>query len=151
MSNILPEEEGMKDHRGRPMIYKPEYGPMMLEYFEQWPSMREVEEEVASAGRKVKIVKKVTNYPPSIIKFAHSIGVSRNMVRIWAKRHQDFMCIYNRCVEIYEEFLSQRGLTNEYNAGFTRLLLGHHTEVKEVQKVEQEITDKRVININKVD
>jgi hypothetical protein len=121
---------------GRPTKYKPEYCEEMLKFFLEWPEYREVEEDAVSAGRKVKVIKRYPNRPPTLNKFSIKIGVDRTTLTRWAKENPDFCIVYERCVTIYEEFLSDKGLSSEYNAGFAKMLLSNHTRLKVNQEVE---------------
>jgi hypothetical protein len=140
----------MKHPGGRPSDYDPRHITEMLEFFQNWEPFREVEKEVASGGRKVIIKEKLVNYPPTLNKYAIKLGIDRKTLRRWAEDNPEFRPTYDACKTIQEEWLSDRGTTGEYHAGFTQLMLTNHSDIK--QKVTHEVTDARIeINIDKKD
>lgn len=122
---------------GRPSEYDPKHITEMLEFFQNWPLYREVEKEVASGGRKVIIKEKLVNYPPTLNKYAIKLGIDRRTLFRWAEDNPEFRPTYNACKTIQEEWLSERGLSGEYHAGFTELMLTNHSDIR--KKVTHEI------------
>lgn len=127
---------------GRPTDYHAGRGQEMIDFFMSWPEYIEETKEVASGGRKVVIKEMKPNVPPTFIKFGKKIGVTRSTLKLWADTHPEFSAIYEACKEIYEEFMSDKGLRGEFNAGFCKLLLVNHTSIRET--VVQEIKSVRL-------
>ena len=124
---------------GRPTDYLPRYCDEMRDFFMGWPEYVIHEEQVASAGRKVTIEIKKPNKPPTINKFAIKLGFHRDTLKDWCKQDDAFLRTYNLCKMIQEEFISDKGLMGEYNAGFAKLLLVNHCDIKD--KVEHDLSD----------
>lgn len=124
---------------GRPTDYHPRHITEMLEFFQSWPEYREVEKTVIANGRVTKIKEKVVNYPPTLNKYAIKLGIDRKTLLNWSEAHPEFLPTYKACKTIQEEWLSDRATTGEYHAGFTKLMLTNHTDIKE--KVIHDITD----------
>lgn len=124
---------------GRPTSYRPEICEEMMEFFTSWPEFREVEREVASGGRKLVIKEKLVNYPPTINKFAIKLGVHRDTLQEWSKVHEEFSVTYKLCKAIQEEWWSDRGVSGEYNPGFSKLMLVNHSGIKD--KITHDISD----------
>lgn len=122
---------------GRPSDYDPRHITEMLEFFQNWEPYREVEKEIASGGRKVVIKERLVNYPPTLNKYAIKLGIDRKTLRRWAEDNAEFRPTYDACKTIQEEWLSDRGTTGEYHAGFTQLMLTNHSDIR--QKVTHEI------------
>lgn len=122
---------------GRPSDYDPRHITEMLEFFQNWEPYREVEKEIASGGRKVVIKERLVNYPPTLNKYAIKLGIDRKTLRRWAEDNTEFRPTYDACKTIQEEWLSDRGTTGEYHAGFTQLMLTNHSDIR--QKVTHEI------------
>lgn len=124
---------------GRPSDYHPRHITEMIEFFQSWPEYREVEKTVVANGRVTKIKERVVNYPPTLNKYAIKLGIDRRTLFRWAEDNPDFRPTYNACKTIQEEWLSDRATSGEYHAGFTKLMLTNHTDIKE--KVIHDITD----------
>jgi hypothetical protein len=122
---------------GRPSDYDPRHITEMLEFFQNWEPYREVDKEIASGGRKVVIKERLVNYPPTLNKYAIKLGIDRKTLRRWAEDNAEFRPTYDACKTIQEEWLSDRGTTGEYHAGFTQLMLTNHSDIR--QKVTHEI------------
>jgi hypothetical protein len=122
---------------GRPSDYDPKHITEMLKFFQSWPEYREVEKTVVVNGRVTNIKEKVVNYPPTLNKYAIKLGVDRKTLRRWAEDNQEFRPTYDACKTIQEEWLSDRATAGEYHAGFTKLMLTNHTDIRE--KVVHEI------------
>ena len=122
---------------GRPTDYDPRHITEMLEFFQNWEPFREVEKEIASGGRKVVIKERLVNYPPTLNKYAIKLGIDRSTLKRWSEENPDFYPTYKACETIQEEWLSDRGTTGEYHAGFTQLMLTNHSDIR--QKVTHEI------------
>jgi hypothetical protein len=129
----------MKNKGGRPTSYYPEVCEEMREFFINWPEFREVEREVASGGRKLTIMEKLVNYPPTLNKFAIKLGVHRDTLQEWSKVHPEFSVVYRLCKSIQEEWWSDRGVSGEYNPGFSKLMLVNHSDIKD--KVTHDVSD----------
>jgi hypothetical protein len=127
----------MKHPGGRPSDYDPIHITEMLKFFQSWEPFREVEKEIASGGRKVVIRERLVNYPPTLNKYAIKLGIDRKTLRRWAEDNPEFRPTYDACKTIQEEWLSDRGTTGEYHAGFTQLMLTNHSDIR--QKVTHEI------------
>lgn len=122
---------------GRPSEYHPRHITEMLDFFNSWPEFREVEKTVVVNGRVLKIKEMAVNYPPTLNKYAIKLGIDRRTLLNWAESHPDFFPTYKACKTIQEEWLSDRATTGEYHAGFTKLMLTNHTDIRE--KVVHEI------------
>jgi DNA-binding XRE family transcriptional regulator len=129
----------MEKLRGAPTLFDKSITQTMIDFFKSWPEYVVFEKEVASGGRKILIKERTPNLPPTLNKFAKSIGVHRNTLINWTKIDEDFLCAYEYCKMIQEEFLSDKGLLGEYNPAITKLMLINHSNIKD--KVIHEISD----------
>lgn len=124
---------------GRPSDYDPRHITEMLKFFQTWPEFREVEKTVVVGGRVTKIKEKLANYPPTLNKYAIKLGIDRHTLKRWSEEHPEFCATYKACKIIQEEWLSDRATTGEYHAGFTKLMLVNHSDIRD--KVTHEIGD----------
>lgn len=121
---------------GRPSDYYPEVNQEMRDFFDTWPDYIEIEEEVASGGRVVRVKTRKQNVPPTLNKFAIKLGTSRETLYEWSCKYPEFRHTYTHCKNIQEEFLCNKGLLGEYNQGITRLMLVNHTTMRDKMEVE---------------
>jgi hypothetical protein len=135
---------------GRPHGYDPKHVTEMLEFFQNWEEFREVEKTVIVGGRVTKIKERLANYPPTLNKYAIKLGIDRHTLKRWAEENPDFYATYKACKIIQEEWLSDRATTGEYHAGFTKLMLVNHSDIKD--RVTHEVHDAAIkINIDSSD
>ena len=132
---------------GRPSDYDEIHVTEMLKFFLEWPLTRTVEKQVVSNGRVFNFKEVLVNYPPTLNKYSIKIGTDRNTMKRWADENTDFRSTYTRCKAIQEEWLSDRGVSGEYNPGFTKLMLVNHSDIKD--KVTHDVSDdlKKAIQI----
>lgn len=117
---------------GRPKSFKPEYVDLMIEYFSK-PLFEEVVEEVASAGRVIKIKKQRPSNMPTFDEFAWELGHDVATLRRWAKDESlpDFCAAYALCKQKQKVFLNYHGLTGGYNPGFAKFVAINCTDQKD--------------------
>lgn len=111
----------------------------MLEFFLEWPQTRTVKKQLVSNGRVINFEEILVNYPPTLNKYSIKIGTDRNTMKRWADENPEFHSTYMRCKAIQEEWLSDRGVSGEYNPGFAKLMLVNHSDIKD--KVTHDVSD----------
>lgn len=84
---------------GQPSKYDPKYAKMFLDYFNVDPA-------------------KKTKEFPTKGGFAIRIGVHRDTLFEWAKKHPDFAEVYKRAEDFQERFLVNRGLAGRISPAF---------------------------------
>jgi len=63
---------------------------------------------------------------PSVAGLADAIDVSRRTIYTWSEKHDQFLHTLERIENRQHKFLVSGGLTNEFNAGITKLMLHNH-------------------------
>lgn len=63
---------------------------------------------------------------PSVAGLADALNVSRKSIYNWAEDHPDFLHTLDRIENRQHKFLIAGGLSNEFNAGITKLMLHNH-------------------------
>lgn len=121
---------------GRPTKYTEDVIDKCYEFFDVEPYTK-VEEEVASAGRKVKVIKERPTLMPSIAGFAASLYVNKSTIYEWAKKNPEFSDALDWARIQQERLLIMLGLSGDYNSGFAKFLLINTGEYKD--KIEQDI------------
>ena len=63
---------------------------------------------------------------PSVAGLADALDVSRRTIYTWSEKHEQFLHTLDRIENRQHKFLVSGGLTNEFNAGITKLMLHNH-------------------------
>jgi hypothetical protein len=63
---------------------------------------------------------------PSVAGLAVYVGCARETVHAWAREHEEFSHILSKMLAKQEKLLAANGLSGEYNAAITKLLLSKH-------------------------
>ena len=89
---------------GRPTKYTPEFIEAEAQAFEKWMDLED------------SIYFK---------RFAISRGYNPNRLNEWAKENEKFSVVYEKAQAWQETKLVEGGLRNEFNAGFTKFVMGN--------------------------
>lgn len=76
---------------------------------------------------------------PSVTGLCIAIGICRKTAYLWAEDNEDFSDVLERVLMKQEVMLVNGGLSNQYNANITKLLLSKHGYS---EKTETDITTK---------
>jgi hypothetical protein len=114
---------------GRPSTFRPEYSAMLVEYFAGYEPYRE--HEVRDRDGNLMRILLVPNRPPSLARFAASIGVHRELLRDWAYaknedgtfRNPEFHRSYLMAKTTLEALLFEGGVTGAYQSNMTKFAL----------------------------
>ena len=123
-----------KDKNGRPSKYKPKYCKQIIKFFDR----ELVDAETFEPCRL-----------PTYEKFAFSIGVHRDTLHEWCKKHPKFSDAYNQCKGLQKNIIIQHGLRGVFNPGFAIFVAKNVTDMRD--KVEVNQTSEIKIEISKDD
>ncbi len=110
----LGNEYAVGNHGGRPTSYRPEYCDQIIELFSRPPTKTRVKTIRTAKGAEITEEVEVPEKLPTLIEFAHSIGVNKDTLYEWAKHHVAFSVALTRAREKAETFLVQNGLLGLY-------------------------------------
>jgi hypothetical protein len=68
----------------------------------------------------------MTDKVPSIANMAIELGVSRDTLYEWAKKHEEFSDILDEVLTLQEDKLLNYGLNSKWNPTITKLMLSKH-------------------------
>lgn len=123
--------------QGEPSHYRPEYIPLMYEFFDRDPW-----EVVADAKGTPRMMPK--DKLPTMQRFARQIGYSTDTLQKWADKFPEFGAAYAECKEMQKAFIMESGgLT--LNGGFAAFMLrcnhGMRDEAPKEETVDDTITE----------
>lgn len=102
---------------GRPSDYKSEYCQRLIEFFDK-PPYEEKTKTIATKSGPVEINYEAPTDFPTISSFAISIGVSRDTLYEWTKKHQEFSDTFKRAKDFQERYLTINGLKGLIQGNF---------------------------------
>lgn len=105
---------------GRPTDYDPKYVDEIIDYFSVQPLKRKlVAEYEGKDGKPIPIYSdpEPTSFP-SLAGFAAKIGVHRDTLHEWQKKHKEFDEAVKLAKEYQEHWLLENGLRDRINASF---------------------------------
>lgn len=88
---------------GRPEEYKEEYCQQILDYFSIEPNKIILERFYYKNGDEKEKEVEVANDLPTIEGFCRKLGISKQTLHNWTKKHEEFMDAYKRAREIQED------------------------------------------------
>ena len=108
---------------GRPSKYRPDHHPEdIVAYFQAALDAVEGPERVESRWGGVKYVQAPVP-PPTLAGYAARVGVRRETLWAWARRHEDFDEAVGICKAIQERLLLHMGLLRAYPPALTIFML----------------------------
>lgn len=113
--------------------YRPEYGPLMYDFFSKREKSHVSYETFVWKNGEVR-EKKITvpNPPPHFSEFARTLGVTKKIIENWAKKNSDFGMYYEACKDIIEEFYIDNGLIGNYSGQFAIFAAKNETNMRDV-------------------
>jgi len=90
---------------GRPTAYEPRFCQEIIDFFDR--------PLVEGTGNNKKI-----NRLPTLVRFAMKIGVHRDTLHKWSKKHPEFFDAMSEAKKIQEEHLMNASLLGLYNSSF---------------------------------
>lgn len=103
---------------GRPSKYDPKYCDEIIKFFDIAPYQKATETITFKDGSQKTVDKTVANDLPFISQFAKKIGVSRDTINEWSKKHSEFSDALKKAKEMQEAILVTNGLHGLYNPTF---------------------------------
>ena len=100
---------------GRPTKYRPEYGPMMVEYFESAELVRMETRKTIVNGKRTEKEVEVLNDPPLFETFAHKLDVCDDIFIEWAKVHPEFSDYFRKSKRLQRAFFIRSGYLGYQN------------------------------------
>ena len=111
---------------GRPTKYDEKYCEGIIEFFNQEPFK-------VSHGENGKI--EMTPCPlPTFERFAFSIGVHRDTLHEWLKKHEAFSDAYKKAKDLQKDILIQNGLIGAYDKTFAIFVAKNVTDMNDKQE-----------------
>lgn len=107
MSKLIKNK--VKRANGRPTKYRAEFVDLVCDYLDGC--------EDVYLGNRLKV------HLPSVEGFAIFIGVSRDTLYEWAKKHEGFSYTLGRIKTVQHESLINSGLSGAYNSTIAKLML----------------------------
>ena len=108
---------------GRPPKYRPDFHPDdIVAYFQASLDAIEEPERVESPQGGVKHVQAPVP-PPTLAGYAAKIGVARETLWAWAKKHEEFEVAVDRCKAIQEAVVLRMGALGAYTPSFSIFIL----------------------------
>lgn len=130
-------------------VYDPGYHPRSIrEYFQKaLDEVEEIERNVDVHGRLTYHLRPVK--PPTIAAWALSVGVTRETVWYWGKRHTEFKEALGIAKAAQEQVFVTMGALGSYHTGFATMMMKNLQEWKD--KFEAETTSAVTITFDSQD
>ena len=136
----MPKKVIKKHAGGRPTKYKPEYCEKIVKYFKDFEMFDEIPvEKQNSDGSVTTTMKKIASLPPSVTKFATSIGVSHDTIQEWRKVHPEFSVSYSKAKKIYEDIIRDGAMIGLYKENFTKMVMSYNFNWSDKVQTQTEI------------
>ena len=114
---------------GRPSKYKKQYCEEIIRFFDVPRTTSKKVTHVTKAG-VTTFDKTIPQELPTLIAFAHKIGVTRTTLYQWAEDHPEFSYSLKKAVELSEDFLTKNGLEGFYQPNIFQLVATNYTSMK---------------------
>lgn len=107
---------------GRPPTYNPEEHPasIIAHFREALESVQEIERK--DTKHRIQYVQRPIT-PPTIAGWAAKVGIARETVWAWSKKHTEFDEALGICKAIQEHVFLDMGVKGAYNAGVLALMM----------------------------
>lgn len=115
---------------GRPTKYNDKYCQEIIEFFDKEPF-----KVMTSDNGKVELMPCSL---PTFERFAFKIGVHRDTLHEWLKKHPEFSDAYKKAKDLQKDILIQNGLVGAYDKTFAIFVAKNVTDMSD--KVETDIT-----------
>jgi DNA-packaging protein gp3 len=99
----------MKNHIGRPTLYKPEHCLALVNYFSAPPYVEKTKKIVTKTGDIIEVTEKEATDFPTLAGFAIELGVNKDTLNEWCKRHPEFSEAYKLAKLYQERYLAVNG------------------------------------------
>lgn len=132
----MPKKSVKKSPVGRPTDYRKKYCREIIDYFEV--EYQEFEEQVASQGKAVTVKKNRLTKFPTIEGFCVEIGITKETLHRWVKKHEEFSDAYKIAKQKQKQILVQGGLTSEFNSSFAKFVAVNCTDLVDKSEVKTE-------------
>jgi hypothetical protein len=126
---------------GSPTKYKPEYCKAIIDYFSIEPTY----EVPVTITFKNGTTKENTEERPAHLRFlasfADSIGVDRDTLLEWCRKHKEFSGAYTRAKQLQKQHLVTCGLLGLYNSRFAVFTACNITDMRSKEEHTHGVTD----------
>lgn len=137
-----------KNKGGRPTKYTEDMPKIMLEWFDR-PLDQIKKVEVATPKGIQVLNEERPNRLPTVEGFCRFLGIHKDTLHEWRKKHKLFADALRKCKAIQMEHLIQHTLEGSYNANFAKFLAVNISDYTDKKEVKNE--GKIEINIDKDD
>lgn len=128
----------MSTDRGRPTKYDPKYCEEIIEYFSVKP-YEIIEKKITNKkGETHTVLEKEAADFPSLAGFCCKIGIHRDTLHKWTKKHKDFFDAVHKAKEHQENYLVVNGLKNLIQPTFAQFVAKNYTSLRDRQPDEVE-------------
>lgn len=114
---------------GRPTKYKKQYCEDIVRFFDVPRTKSKKITHITKSG-VTTFDKTIPEDLPTLIAFAHKIGVTRSTLYQWAEDHPEFSDSLKKAVELSEDFLTKNGLDGYYQPNIFQLIATNYTSLK---------------------
>lgn len=115
-----PTVPGKRKHAGgRPTKYKPEYCDQLVKYFDIEPHFETPVVYTNKKGITKEEVKYLPSDLPTLAGFAKKLGIHRDTIHEWSKKHAKFSDSIKYAKECQEAILVTNALHGEYSPAFS--------------------------------
>jgi len=118
---------------GRPTKYDEKYCEEIVEFFDQEPFK-------VSQGDNGKI-ELMPCALPTFERFAFKIGVHRDTLHEWLKKHPEFSDAYKKAKDLQKDILIQNGLVGAYDKTFAIFVAKNVTDMSDKQGIDHTSSD----------
>lgn len=100
---------------GRPTKYDPKYCDEIIKFFDIDAYRQEIQTYFYKNGESKETPIEIANTLPLFERFAAKIGVHRDTLQEWCKKHPEFSVAYNKAKDLQHAILVECGLKGLYN------------------------------------
>jgi hypothetical protein len=138
------DENTPANKRGRPTEYKPEFADELIEYFSVKPYEYKNLPRIVN-GEIMLVPIETAADTPTMAGFAVKLGVCRDTIHEWTKKHPEFSDAYKMAKEYQENFWTINGHKGLINSKFAELT---SVNILNWRKQHSDDADKTIINNN---
>lgn len=121
---------------GRPTDYKDEYCEEIIKFFNVPPYIDSPIVITNKDGSTAEKTERLPNQLPTLAGFARSIGVNRDTIQEWTKKHKEFSVALKFAKDCQEDILIQNGLIGLYQGSFAIMATKNLIAWRDKQEVE---------------
>lgn len=106
---------------GRPTLYSEAMHEKAIQFFDDWEPWYECPVDTQDKeGNVTTEMKRCANPPPTMLRLAQHLGVTRSTVHLWMTEHPEFSDHIKRAsVQCFEDGIMENAIIGQYAAAFT--------------------------------